>query len=65
MTKFKFILEIDLEEALLNNDAEPFCDYTESDYENHLKKEVLKKVEEIEIDTSVVITVRDEYGKML
>lgn len=65
MTKIKFILEIDLEEALLNNDAEPFCNYTESDYKNHLKENVLEKVQEIEIDTNVVITVRDEYGKML
>jgi hypothetical protein len=61
--KLKLMLEIDFSDAMQYSDAEPFCDFTATDWEIYIKNELIEKTEDIETDSGLIITIKDESGE--
>lgn len=58
-----FLIEVDLSEAMLFSDSDPFRDYTLSDWETHINEAVVEAMEGIASDTGAIILVKDSQGK--
>ena len=63
--KLKFELEVDLEYAMLNNDSDPFVNFTSSDYKEYVQDKLLSCVEEISGDCGADIVIKNEKGVVI
>jgi hypothetical protein len=60
--KLKFEIEVDLEHAMLNNDSDPFVDFTASDYEEYIEQQLTSHIEEISSDCGAEIKIINQRG---
>ena len=58
-----FVIKVDLSEAMLHSDSDPFRAYTLGEWEEHINAAIVEAMEGIVCDTGVSIIVCDSEGK--